>query len=87
MVRSMFTGEIKIDTNVSLKKKVVKFGTKPRTILFQGGGDDVSTTAFAKIDPATNSNILMVGTIALKIPSPEAKPDEVRPTFRTPCVA
>ena len=60
---------------------------KPRTVLFQGGGDDVSTTAFAKIDPATNSNILMVGTIALKIPSPEAKPDEVRPTFRTPCVA
>ena len=51
------------------------------------GHCDVSTTAFAKIDPATNSNILMVGTIALKIPSPEAEPDEVKPMFRTPCVA
>ena len=68
-------------------KKPKKNTSKPRTVLFQGGGDDVSTTAFAKIDPSTNSNILMVGTTALQIPSPEAEPDEVTPMFRTPCVA
>ena len=82
----MFMAEIMEDTTASLKKSM-KSTAKPRTVLFQGGGDDVSTDALAKFDQAIDSNILMVGTIALKIPSPEAKPDEVRPTFRTPCVA
>ena len=82
MLRSMFAGENKIDTNFSLKKKVVKFGTKPRTVLFQGGGDDVISSA--KRNEVTNLNILTVGQITMQVPSPEPRAEEVNPNFRTP---
>ena len=52
--------------------------------MIQGGGDDVPVSAVAKTDHITNSNILMMGTMALKIPSPEPEPEEVKPNFRTP---
>jgi hypothetical protein len=84
VLRSMFAEEIKVDTNVSLKKKVTKITAKPRTVLFQGGGDDASVNALAKSVQAINSNILMVGTVALKIPSQDPEPEEIKPNFRTP---
>ena len=44
---------------------------------------DVPVSAAAKTDHITNSNILMMGTMALKIPSPEPEPEGVKPNFRT----
>ena len=85
VLQSMFAEEIKVDTNISLKKKKVsKIVAKPRTVLIQGGGDDVPVSAVPKTDHITNSNILMMGTMALKIPSLEPEPEEVKPNFRTP---
>ena len=43
-------------------------------------GSEASTTTLAKVDPATNSNMKMMGAIAHEIP-PE---DDVKPNFRTP---
>ena len=45
---------------------------------------DVPVNAVAKTYQITNSNILMMGTMALKIPSPEPEPEEVKPNFCTP---
>lgn len=41
----MFANDIKVDAIISVPKKVPKATTKPRTALFQEGGDDVATRA------------------------------------------
>ena len=51
----MFDREIKVDTIILQKKKVEKTIPKPRTVLFQGRGDDVAISASYLI-PARRKN-------------------------------
>ena len=81
VLRSMFMGEIMVDTTASLKKSM-KSPAKPRTVLFQGGEDDV--TSRVKRDQVMNSNSLTIGQITMKVPSSEPPAEEVTPNFRTP---
>ena len=41
----MFSREIKVDT-IILQKKAEKTSPKPRTVWFQGGGDDVTISTY-----------------------------------------
>ena len=41
-------------------------------------------TSSAKRDEVTNSNILTVGQITMRVPSPKPQVEEVNPNFRTP---
>ena len=44
----------------------------------------IDVTSSAKRDEVTNSNILIVGQITMRVPSPEPRAEEVNPNFRTP---
>ena len=95
MLQPMFANAIQEDSIISALKKVPKTTTKPRTVSFQEGGDDVTTKTKAivwrqkNILPTPESNQehfipkqhILIGSILIQIPSLQEK---VEPNFRTP---
>ena len=78
VLRPMFENAIKVDGHVTLKKKVAKTASKPRTVSFEGEGDDVT------IDCAIPCT-LQIGGFCIQVPSTQLAKQEIKPTFRTPC--
>ena len=78
VLRPMFENAIKVDGHVTLKKKVAKTASKPMTVSFEGGGDDVT------IDRAIPCT-LQIGGFYIEVPSTQPEKQEIKPTFRTPC--
>ena len=74
----MFENTIKVDGHVTLKKKVAKSASKPRTVSFEGGGDDVT------IDRVIQCT-LQIGGFCIEVPSTQPEKQKIKPTFRTPC--
>ena len=86
----MFASDIKEDTILSVKKnkEIPKPTTKPRTASFQEGGNDVAISDDRHYGRMMNTskavNNEQINNFG-KIPVQLVAPDEVKPTFRTPC--
>ena len=94
----MFANAIKVDVNVSPRKKIATLVSKPRTASIQEGEDDVPINAAIILpaagllgpapsigqEPCATPNMLQLGSVFFEISSVEPKKDTVKPNFRTP---